>query len=111
VYCTRSENPNHNNPQTWRRADFPFPYKEIERGELRWYTLPVEPTKVPQRFTLALSFDPHATKGVYLGMDSDVPKSHSYAGLLNGVWSALGEESDWMVRAVLTPVPKNVRIP
>lgn len=89
--------------------DFRFPYKTLQRGELRWYTLPVEPSEVPETFSIALSFSPTETKGVFVGMDGDVQKTHSYVGLPTRGWSQEGK-FDWMIHAVLTPVPKNIEI-
>ena len=59
---------------------YPFPYATIQRGEERWYTLSMPAVKVPRQFYVALSFNPHSTKGVYLGFDSNVQQSHSYTG-------------------------------
>ena len=62
--------------------DLAYPYSTIKRtAEMRWYTLPVPSVEVPKRFSVALSFNPHRTKGVYLGMDKGVKESHSYVGL------------------------------
>ena len=41
---------------------FPFPYAMIERGEDRWYTLKLPACEVPERFTIAFSFNPHRTE-------------------------------------------------
>ena len=61
--------------------DFPFPYAKIARGPMRWYTLDVPATEVPEHFYVALSFNPEQTKGIYLGLDKNVKESHSYVGL------------------------------
>ena len=83
--------------------DFPLPYSTIKRtGQMRWYNLPVKPTEVPERFYVALSFNPGRTKGVYLGLDETAAKSHSFAGLPGrGFQPFTG--GDWMVRVRLVP--------
>jgi multidrug resistance efflux pump len=68
---------------------------------MRWYTLEVPAVVVPETFSVALSFDPHRTKGIYLGLDKNVEESHSYRGLPQLGFSAVDEKSDWMVRVFL----------
>lgn len=48
-------------------ADLPFAYALIERGDMKWYALRTPSVEVPADFTVALAFNPHQTKGVYLG--------------------------------------------
>ncbi|HEV2294226.1 MAG TPA: hypothetical protein VGR35_10240 [Tepidisphaeraceae bacterium] len=38
--------------------DFTFPYKTFLRGEPRWVTLKLDPTPLPARFFICLSFNP-----------------------------------------------------
>ena len=82
--------------------DLPYPYASVERGQQRWYTLPVPRVPVPERFFVALSFNPGQTKGVYLGVDENVKESHSYTGLPNRGFQAFSG-GDWMVRVYLAP--------
>ena len=79
----------------------PFPYSMIERGEEQWYTLKIPAVKVPKRFLLALSFNPHQTKGIYLGLDDSVKRSHSFTGRPTQGYSPVTQAYDWMIRAVL----------
>ncbi len=81
--------------------DLTYPYALIERGPMRWYTLEVPAVEVPEDFWVALSFNPHQTKGIYLGLDKNVEKAHSYTGLPSSGFSAVREKSDWMVRVFL----------
>ncbi|MBN2021157.1 MAG: PEGA domain-containing protein [Pirellulales bacterium] len=82
--------------------DAPHPYSKIKRGgDMQWYRLNVPPTRVGERFTVALSFNPHRTKGIYLGYDSDIAQSHSYTGLPDRGFSAVPDKYDWMVRVHL----------
>ena len=81
----------------------PFPYSMIERGEEQWYTLKVPAVKVPKRFLLALSFNPHQTKGIYLGLDASVKRSHSFTGRPTQGYQPVTDAYDWMIRAVLVP--------
>jgi len=85
--------------------DVPVPYAKIERGPMRWYTFAMPTTEVPKRFYVAFSFDPHQTKGIYLGLDKEVKESHSYIGLPDEGFKPVPEKYDWMVRAYV----KNVR--
>lgn len=83
--------------------DLEYPYGRIERGQERWYTMPVSPAvEVPDVFYVALDFKPQQTKGVYVGMDKDVKESHSYIGLVNDGFQK-AEGYDWMIRAYLAP--------
>lgn len=83
--------------------DMPFPYASIARGKMRWYTFPVSQTDVPSHFFVALSFNPHQTKGIYLGLDRNVSASHSYIGLPASGFTKVEEKYDWMVRVYLVP--------
>lgn len=80
---------------------FALPYGQIDRGDLRWHRLVVPPTKVPEAFGVALSFDPRQTRGIFLGLDKGVAESHSYTGLPDKGFVTLEEPGDWMVRVVL----------
>ena len=88
-------------------ADVPCPYSLIERADLRWYTLRTPPVEVPERFFIALAFNPHQTKGIYLGLDTDVSESHSFAGLPEEGYEPLKERQDWMIRAALSEQPSD----
>ena len=83
--------------------DLHYPYAKIDRGEARWHTLQVPDVDVPEEFYVALSFNPHRTKGVYLGMDRDVERSHSFEGLPGTGFAPVAEPYDWMIRAFLLP--------
>ena len=82
--------------------DLPYPYATVERGQERWYALPVPRVAVPERFFVALAFNPGRTKGVYLGFDENVKESHSYTGLPNRGFQAFSD-GEWMVRVYLAP--------
>ncbi len=86
-------------------ADQRFPYSMIERGERCWYTLRTPSVEVPKQFIVALSFNPHRTKGIYLGYDKDVKQSHSLVGLPEDGFEPVKEMYDWMVRVHLSQKP------
>jgi len=86
-------------------ADVPFPYKLIARGDMKWYTLRTPSIEVPDRFSVALSFNPHRTKGVYLGYDEDVSENHSLKGLPDEGYEKVEKNYDWMLRACLSENP------
>ena len=52
-----------------------------------------------------MSFNPHATKGIYLGIDKNVKDTHSYVGLPDQGYEQVTDLYDWMVRAYLVPNP------
>ncbi len=80
---------------------FPFPYSMIERGDDHWYTLKLPACEVPRQFTVAVSFNPHRTKGIYLGFDKNDKQSHSYTGRPTTGYRRITEKYDWMVRAIV----------
>ncbi|NQT86038.1 FecR domain-containing protein [bacterium] len=86
-------------------ADVPFSYATVERGDMRWYMLRTPSIEVTERFTIALSFNPGQTRGVYLGTDSNVDLSHSLTGTPGRGLREVAEKYDWMVRVVLSPKP------
>ncbi len=86
-------------------ADVAFPYSTIERSDMKWYTLRTPSVEVPETFYIALAFNPHQTKGIYLGMDKDVERTHSYTGLPRDGYELLEEKADWMLRVALTEKP------
>jgi hypothetical protein len=86
--------------------DFGYPYAMIRRtDEMHWHTLPMAPTEVPKQFFVAVSFNPHQTKGIYLGLDKSVKEQHSHYGLPDEGYEEV-PDGDWMVRACLVPEPK-----
>ena len=86
-------------------ADIPLAYGLIDRGAMRWYTLRTPSIEVPERFYVGLAFNPHQTKGVYLGFDESVEKTHSLTGLPGEGYEPVEKGFDWMVRAFLAENP------
>jgi hypothetical protein len=82
---------------------YPFPYAAIERGNLRWHTLRIPAVEVPEEFFVGLSFSPHRTKGIYLGLDSSNTQPYSFVGRPT-VGYRRGDPANWMVRLVLAEV-------
>ena len=91
--------------------DFRFPYAKIARGRMRWYTLALPSPEAPERFYVALSFNPEQTKGIYLGLDKSVKESHSYVGLPEEGFHPITEKYDWMVRVYLAAHKTSSPIP
>ena len=83
-------------------ADFKHPYSMVERGAMRWYTLQTPATEVPEHFYVAMSFNPHQTKGVYLGLDKSVQQSHSFIGLPEQGFQPVPDRYDWMIQVSLS---------
>jgi hypothetical protein len=82
--------------------EFGVAYGKVERGPQRWYSFDLPPTDVPEKFFVALSFNPHQTKGVFLGLDKQVKESHSHIGLPSSGFKPVEERFDWMVRVCLS---------
>jgi hypothetical protein len=90
-------------------AAFPIAYATIQRGHERWYTLPITPTAVPKQFFVALTFNPHRTKGIYMAYENCNDQSHSFVGRPTSGLEPLREGRNWMIRAVTatTGTPPN----
>jgi hypothetical protein len=80
-------------------ATFAFPYASFEPGEPKWVELPVKPTRVPERFTVSVGFNPTATRGVFVHHDREA-SGDSLLGLPGHEGKAF-EKGDWLVRAVV----------
>ncbi len=80
-------------------AAFPVAYANFQRGEAQWVNLGVKPTLVPEKFIIAVGFNPTATKGVYIHYDA-AGSGHSFLGLPGGERRPL-ENGDWLIRAVV----------
>ena len=80
---------------------YPIAYSQINRGAERWYTLPITDCEVPEQFYVAVAFNPHRTKGIYLGYDESVKQSHSLIGRPTTGFRGVEENREWMIRAVM----------
>ena len=86
-----------------------FPYALIPRGEMKWHTLRTPSIEVPETFYVAVAFNPHATKGVYLGFDDNTEESHSFTGLVGDGFQRWDKKSNWMIRTHLSETPTGER--
>ncbi|QEH36031.1 ECF RNA polymerase sigma factor SigW [Aquisphaera giovannonii] len=82
-------------------AEFEFPYARFERGDSRWVTLEIKPTKVPRRFVLGVDFDPAQTKGVFVSHDAQSGGT-SFVGLPGEEFRPF-KQGDWMIRPRVEP--------
>lgn len=97
------------NEQQQVLADVPFPYSLIERGDKQWYTLRTPSIEVPEKFIVALNFNPHRTKGIYLAHTStNAAACYSLTGL-PGEGFEPWKPVEWMVRASLTAEPTKAK--
>ena len=80
-------------------ASFAVPYGSFERGEAKWVTVPVTPTRVPQKFIVCVGFNPTATKGVFVHYDG-AGSGDSFQALPNRPGRAFSK-GDWLIRAVV----------
>lgn len=81
--------------------EFSRPYRLFQRGENQWFTISIDPVKIPQRFFICLFFNPTYTKGVYVAYDKSVERSHSRAALPYTHVYDVKEKYDWMIRVHL----------
>lgn len=88
----------------------PVPSPDTEPGRLQWTTLALEPTEVPERFLVAILAAPNTTSDFVVGIDTEVAASHSYTGTPDKGLTTMDDKSDWMVRAVLAPPPRNAEV-
>lgn len=86
-------------------ADLPYPYRTVERADLRWYTLRTPSIEVPERFYVAIAFNPNENKGIYLGLDRNVTQSRSFKGLPSEGFDPVAERYDWLVHVCLSQEP------
>ncbi len=77
-------------------ADLEFPYAKFKRGEPQWVKLPITPTQVPQEFIVCVSFNPAATKGVFVHYDAK-SDGRSLTGL-PGAAPRSFPRGDWLIR-------------
>ena len=97
------------NEQEQVLADVKFPYAVIERGDPKWYTLRTPSIEVPEKFVVALNFDAHETKGVYLAYSAtNGVACHSRIGL-PGRRLEFWKPVEWMVRVSLAAEPTRVK--
>jgi hypothetical protein len=79
-----------------------IPYRRIEKGDLRWYTLEIPAVAVPEKFFVAFWFNAEQTKGIYMGMKKNGKQKHSYIGLPDKGYREVDKAYDWMIRAVVS---------
>jgi hypothetical protein len=80
--------------------DLPFPYKTFLRGGERWVTLKLdESIELPKNFIVCVSFNPTASKGVFVHFDEKLD-GDSRTGLPGNLNDAFNK-GDWMIRAVI----------
>jgi hypothetical protein len=84
----------------------PQPYSLFERGPEKWTSIKLPPVRVPDNFYVCLVFNPTQTKGVYVGIDKNVEKSHSRDAVPGSHLGEISREGEWMVRAHLTQKPQ-----
>jgi hypothetical protein len=77
-------------------AEYKFPYSRFARGDSKWVTLRLKPTKLPKDFVLCLNFNPTGTKGVYVSHDAEGKSLVGLPGKPAGSFTG----GDWMIRAV-----------
>jgi RNA polymerase sigma-70 factor (ECF subfamily) len=89
-------------------ADVPFPYAMIQRAGMKWYSLRTPSIEVPDKFMIALAFNPHRTKGIYLAYSATNGPCHSLIGL-PGDGFETWRPVEWMIRPNLTAEPTKAK--
>lgn len=89
-------------------AEIPVPYSKVKRSDLKWHQFSTPSIELPKgRFIVAASFNPHQTKGIYLGLDEDADTDacKSLVGLPENGFSSFNGKGQWMIGAKLFPKP------
>jgi beta-lactamase regulating signal transducer with metallopeptidase domain len=83
----------------------PAPYRLFKRGKEAWVRLMFDKEiELPQKFWIALNFNPHQTKGVYLSYDTSTKGEYSRVGLPGDEEEPKETDfgGDWMVQVMLS---------
>jgi hypothetical protein len=83
------------------------PYALFEMGDEKWHTVSFPPVEIPKTFYLGVDFHSTFEKGVYVGMDKRVKRSHSRLAMPYGQVSDMKTQADWMLRAHLVPTKQS----
>ena len=79
------------------------PYSSFEKGDEKWQTVSFPAVEVPKTFYLGVDFHATFDKGVYVGMDKAVKRSHSRLAMPYERVSDMKTRADWMLRPHLVP--------
>jgi hypothetical protein len=79
------------------------PYSSFEMGGEKWQTVSFPPAEAPRTFYLGVDFHATAEKGVYVGMDKSVKRSHSRLAMPYDQVSDMRTTADWMIRVHVRP--------
>jgi beta-lactamase regulating signal transducer with metallopeptidase domain len=85
------------------------PYHLFKRGKENWVRVMFEKeVELPEKFWVALNFNPHQTKGVYLSYDTSTKGQHSRVGLPGDEDEPKETDfgGDWMVQVMLAKPEK-----
>jgi hypothetical protein len=80
------------------------PYRLFKRGKEAWVRVMFDKeVELPEKFWVALNFNPHQTKGVYLSYDTSTKGEYSRAGLPGDDDEPKETDfgGDWMVQVML----------
>jgi len=77
------------------------PYSSFALGDEKWQPVSFAPVEVPRTFYVAVDFHATAQKGVYVGMDKNVKRSHSRMAMPYERVSDMKSTADWMIRVHL----------
>lgn len=78
------------------------PYRLFARGPERWVTVRFpKPLELTGTFWIALNFNAHQTKGVYVSYDTSTAGEHSLAGLPEKNAEPVDFGGDWMIQVTV----------
>jgi RNA polymerase sigma-70 factor (ECF subfamily) len=81
------------------------PYRLFKRGKEAWVrVLFDEEVELPEKFWVALNFNPHQTKGIYVSYDASTKGEYSRVGLPGDEEEPTQTDfgGDWMVQVMLS---------
>jgi hypothetical protein len=78
-------------------VDFPFAYSKFQRGDPKWVSLRVKPTRVPKKFVICVNFNPTRTKGVYVSHDAEGTALVGLPGKPAGSFTG----GDWLIHVTV----------
>jgi len=82
------------------------PYRLFKRGREMWVRINFDkPVELPKRFWIALNFNAHQTKGVYVSYDTSTKGEYSRIGLAGDEKAPRPTDfgGDWMMQVLLSP--------
>ncbi len=81
------------------------PYSTFAKAAERWYTIKIQPVKVPENFYVAFVFNQTSMNGVNVGIDKVTEPNHSQEAIPGVHIREMTGTLEWMIRARITRIP------